>query len=153
MKLGSSKLENKAEILKKQAFLLKNKDRSDELKMNKNLSSLDIKNLLDKNLKNKMNQSNVFKKNSSDCININDYNSLPLNLKVSTITDDLDINEEFEEDIDEEMKELNKIVKKLDFDNIRHNDNSIFEKNHYKKISTTMNVDNFFDFLFCSKKE
>ena len=131
--------------------LLKIKDRSDEMKMNKNLSSFDIKNLLDMNLKNKNIKPNRINNRSNDYLVINDYNSLPANLK-ETVMDDYNMNE-FNEDNDDEIRELNKIVKKLDFENISHNDNLIFDKNKYKKVSNNVNVDNFFDFLFSNKKE
>ena len=131
--------------------LLKIKDRSDEMKMNKNLSSFDIKNLLDMNLKNKNIKPNRINNRSNDYLVINDYNSLPANLK-ETVMDDYNMNE-FNEDNDDEIRELNKIVKKLDFENISHNDNLIFDKNKYKKVSNNVNVDNFFDFLFYNKKE
>lgn len=121
------------------------------MKMNKNLSSFDIKNLLDMNLKNKNIKPNRINNRSNDYLVINDYNSLPANLK-ETVMDDYNMNE-FNEDNDDEIRELNKIVKKLDFENISHNDNLIFDKNKYKKVSNNVNVDNFFDFLFSNKKE
>lgn len=145
------KLKNKIEKHRTQGNYTKIKEMSNELKISKNLSSFDIKNLLNMNIKSK-NSVNICKNNSTEQIRNFEYNSNPLNPKQSKR--DHDITEDFEDENDIDVLEINKIVKKLDFENIKHNDNQLFEKNQYKTYNNPKpNVETFFDFLFCPKKE
>ena len=134
-----------------QANLLKH-DRLNHLKMNKNLSSINIKKLLEVNLKNKSKKQIINKNRSCNYLGSNEFTSVPFryNLKTSSTVADLEINEEFEESEGEEIK---KLVKKLDFEKISIKDDEIFSSIKYKKANSSKNFNNFFNFLFCSNNE
>ncbi len=146
------RLKNKVEKLRNQGNYMRIKEMSNELKISKNLSSFDVKNLLNMNLKSKKNDANICKNNSTELIRVNEFNSNPLNPKQSKREGD--ITDDFEDENDVDMIEIDKIVKKLDFEDIKYNDNQLFDKNYYKTYNhPKSNVESFFDFLFCPKKE